>query len=68
MQIFKVIFYVVVVEIRKLIKMGKVRKPRPAKSKKPVPTIEEDHLESEVSFDSKENAVQTILDQLQVTY
>ncbi|KAJ2947909.1 hypothetical protein O0L34_g9700 [Tuta absoluta] len=44
--------------------MGKIRKPKPHKSKPSAP-VEISDGEEEIAIDSKENAVQTILDQLQ---
>lgn len=45
--------------------MGKVRKPRP--NRRPVTVLEDSPEEPEV-VDSKENALHTILDQLQVSF
>lgn len=45
--------------------MGKVRKLRPSKHKKA--QVDSSDGEEQVPIDSKENAVQTILDQLQVS-
>lgn len=45
--------------------MGKVKKSKPARSRKPVVETHSDE-EEQVPVDSKENALQTILDQLQV--
>lgn len=45
--------------------MGKVRKMRPSKHKKEGADSSDE--EEQVPIDSKENAIQTILDQLQVS-
>lgn len=45
--------------------MGKIRKPRPSKHKKG--GTDGSDGEEQVPIESKENAIQTILDQLQVS-
>lgn len=47
--------------------MGKIRKPKPTRAKKSAPVIEVND-EEELPVDSKENAIQTILDQMQVSF
>lgn len=46
--------------------MGKIRKPRPSRAKKHVVVENSDEEEEQIPIDTKENAIQTILDQLQV--
>lgn len=45
--------------------MGKIRKTRPGRVKKNE-SVEDTSLEEEIPIDSKENAIQTCMDQLQV--
>ncbi|KOB71817.1 71 kDa protein [Operophtera brumata] len=44
--------------------MGKIRKPRPGRAKRNEP-VEDTSQEEEIPIDSKENAIQTVMDQLQ---
>lgn len=45
--------------------MGKIRKPRPGRAKRNE-SVEDTNQEEEIPIDSKENAIQTVMDQLQV--
>lgn len=47
--------------------MGKVKKPKPSRRAKNVSEEETFELEAQGTSDSKDNAIQTILDQLQVS-
>lgn len=50
-----------------ILKMGKVRKTKPSRVRRSEPVDNTSDEEEQLPVDSKENALQTILDQLQVS-